>query len=231
MSQHPSLSPEADTDRLIAHARDTARKTADTTAADTIDALCTCIEDLVNLQSDLRKAAFRDAVRGIGEAIRNKQIPESVAWSRDLPGGYESDHALATEVERLGADQPVDIGELRQLRQKLKSAVDGTDDIDELTKRLYYATLFARKPSTNFLLPPGSPSRDIDLAALIVERVLPNGWWTMGCSGHNLNDLPVAKVGTWTGDNPKADSAKTAPLTLLTALSLTLIEFAKEEAK
>lgn len=230
MSQHTSLSPEADTDRLIAHARDTARKTADTTAADTIDALCTCIEDLVNLQSDLRKAAFRDAVRGIGEAIRSNQIPDSVAWSRDLPGAYESHDALATEVERLGANQPVDIGELRQLRQKLKTAVDGSDEIDELTKRVYYATLFAREPSTSMLLPPGSPSRCIDLAALIVERVLPNGWWTMGCSGQNLSELPIAKVGTWTGDNPKAESAKTAPLTLLSAMSLTLIEFAKKEA-
>jgi hypothetical protein len=230
MSQHPSLSPEADTDRLIVHARETARSTSDATAADTIEALCNCIENLVNLQADLRKTAFRDAVRGIGEAIRSNQVPDSVPWSRDLPGAYDSDEALATEIERLGASQPVDIGELRQLRNKLKTAVEGTDEIDEMAKRVYYATLFAREPSTNMLLPPGSPSRSIDLAALIVERVLPNGWWTMGCSGQNLNDLPVAKVGTWTGDNPKAETSKTTPLALLSAMSLTLIEFAKKEA-
>lgn len=111
----------------------------------------------------------------------------------------------------------------------MKSAKEGTADIDEAVKRIYYAALFERSPTTEAVLPPGSPSNSIDLVALIIQRILPNGWWTLGNSGENLGDLPAAKVGTWTGDNPKAETSPTPPLALLSALALTLIEAAKKD--
>lgn len=215
---------------LLSKARSVALQTSDTVAGDVIQELCSTIDSLQTTQAEVRREAFRDAVRGIAGAIRKDQVPAAVPWAQDLPGPYASNEELASELERAHAAEPITIAELRQFRLKLKSAEEGTPDIDDAVKRIYYAALFERSPTTEAILPPGSPSHSIDLAALIIQRILPNGWWTMGNSGENLADLPVAKVGTWTGDNPKAETSPTPPLALLSALALTLIEAAKKDA-
>ncbi len=191
--------------------------------------LCSEIESLRSNQSDLRRDAFREAVRGIANVIRNQQLPTDFPLARMIPGGYGSADKLAEEIERANRQGPVDVNELRQLRQKLRAAAEGSDEIDEAIKRLYYAKVFETNPSTENILPPGSPSRSLELAALVVQRVVPNGWWTMGNNGVNLTEPPVAKVGTWAGDNPKAESAATTSLALLSALVLTLISAAKKD--
>lgn len=214
---------------LLSRARSAALQTSDTVVADIILELCSAIDTMQTSQAEVRREAFRDAVRGIAAAIRKDQVPAAVPWAQELPGPYFSNEELASELERANAADPVTIAELRQFRLKLKSAEEGNNEIDDAIKRIYYAALFERSPTTEAILPPGSPSHSIDLSALIIQRILPNGWWTMGNSGENLSDLPVAKVGTWMGDNPKAESSTTPPLALLSALALTLIEAAKKD--
>lgn len=229
MSEKLDHTTTASVDLLVARSRELAQRTPDTQSSQTILELCEVLESLQGEQAEKRRENFRDAVRGIASAIRNDQVPATIPWAQDIPGTYGSNEALAMEIERANASDPVNITELRQLRQKLKSVDFGNDDIDDAIKRIYYAKLFEKGPSTENILPAGSPSRSIDLAALIVQRILPNGWWTMGCNGENLSEPPVAKVGTWTGDHPKPESAPSPPLTLLSALTLTLIEAAKKD--
>ncbi len=217
----------APVDVLLARARNISLQSPGTPASDTLLDLCAAIETMQASQTDLRREAFREAVRGIANVIRNQQLPPSSPLSHMVPGGYGSPEQLAGEIEQLNANEPVSIAELRQLRQKLKAASEGSDELDDALKRLYYAKVVEGDFSTENLLPPGSPSRSLELAVLIVEKILPNGWWTMGSNGVNLTEPPVAKVGTWTGDEPKAESAATAPLALLSAFVLTLIETAK----
>lgn len=216
-------------DALLAKAREVALQLPDTASCDAILDLCATVDNLLSGQADMRREVFREAVRGIAGAIRNDQVPAAVPWSQELPGPYGSNELLAQEIERANAAGPITISELRQLRVKIKSVEQGNDEVDEIVKQVYYGRLFESNPSTESILPPGSPSRSIDIAALIVQRLLPNGWWTMGSNGENLSDAPVAKVGTWTGDNPKPESAPTPPLSLLAAMTLTLIETAKKE--
>lgn len=217
----------APVDVLLSRARSIALQSPGIPITDTLLELCATIETMQSSQTDLRREAFREAVRGISNVIRNQQLPPSSPLSNMVPGGYGSPELLANEIEQLNAKEPVSIAELRQLRQKLKGAIEGSDELDEALKRLYYAKVVEGDFSTEDLLPPGSPSRSLELAVRIVEKVLPNGWWTMGSNGVNLTEPPVAKVGTWTGDEPKAESAATKPLALLSALVLTLIEAAK----
>lgn len=193
--------------------------------------LSSLISSLQSDQAELRRQAFREAVRGLANALRNRQIPPDSSLAKMLPGAYATAERLADEIERTSAAQPVTITELRQLRQKLKTASEGGDEIDEVVKRIYYATLLERNPSTEDIIPPGSPSRSLDIAAFVVEKVFPNGWWTLGSNGVNIDESAVAKVGSWTGDNPKAELASTAALALLGALVLTLIESQKKESR
>jgi hypothetical protein len=214
---------------LLSTARSHAMQAPQTRESELILELCAVIEAAPSDPAELRREIFRDAVKGIANVIRNSQLPPDLPLSKMVPGAYGTPELLATEIERANATEPVELTELRHIRQKLKSATEGSDDIDESIRRLYYATVFKKNPSTEDILPPGSPSRSLDIAALVVERVLPNGWWTLGANGANLDDMPVAKVGTWTGDNPKPESAPTQPLTLLLAMMLTLIEAAKKD--
>lgn len=180
-------------------------------------------------QAEIRREVFRDAIQGIGRAIRNNQIPSAISWAQEIPGQYGSAETLADELERTAANERVTVAQLRHLRQKLKTATEGTDEIDEAVRRIYYATVFERQPTSEALLPPGSPSRSIDIAAFIVQRILPNGWWTMGSNCENLSEPPVAKVGAWSGDNPKPETGTTTPIALLSALVLTMIAAAKKD--
>ncbi len=220
---------DAELELLLAKARHLTLQMTNSASSDIILELCAAVESLHAGQSEMRREVFREAVHGVANAIRHNQVPPTVPWSQNLPGAYGSNELLAQEIERVNTTEPVTLGELRQLRQKLKSANEGSDDLDEAIKRVYYGKCFERLRSTETILPPGSPSRSLDLAALIVQRVLPNGWWTMGSSGENLEASSVAKVGTWTGDNPKPEAASTTPLTLLAAMTLALIESAKKE--
>ncbi len=214
-------------DGLLSQARNVAASTTDKTASGTITQLCIAVEGLIAGQTELRREIFREAVRGIATAVRNRKIPDSVSLAQEIPGEYGSEDRFAKEIEATGASKPVDLAELRHLRQKLKASESGNDELDDLIRHIYYASILDREPSLDMILPPGSPTRSIDYAALVVQRVLPNGWWTMGCAGDLAVDGPVAKVGTWTGDNPKPESATTGPLTLLAAMTLTMIEAAK----
>lgn len=214
---------------LLSKARSVAVQAQDTAVSGLLLEMCTAIDQLRDDHIQLRRDIFRDAVRGLANAIRSNQVPPTIPWAQELPGVYGNNETLAAEIERTHAAEPPTLSELRQLRHKLKSAEVGNDDLDEAIKRVYYSKLFARGPSVEMILPPGSPSRSIDLAALIVQRVMPNGWWTLGCSGENLEDPPLSKVGTWTGDNPKLQSASTTPLALMAAMVLTLIEGLKKE--
>lgn len=215
---------------ILDNARRIALKSKDSESSAVILELCAEVDKLVASATNVRRDAFRDAIHGIGNAIRNDRVPQSIAWARDIPGPFGTPEELAHEIEATNATELVNVTELRQLRQKIKAASDGDDAIDKAVRRIYYATLYKRNPSTTSILPPGSPSRSIDLAAFITERLLPNGWWTMGSSGENLTDAPVAKVGTWTGDNPKAETASTSALALLSALILTMIEATKKDS-
>ncbi len=216
-------------DILLTRARDMALRSPGTPTSEVLLELCAVIDSMRTNQVELRREAFREAVRGIANVIRNQQLPGDFPLAKMIPGGYGSPEKLAEEIERANAQGPVDINDLRQLRQKLRTATEGSDEIDEAVKRVYYAKVFETNPSTEDILPPGSPSRSLELAAHVVQKVVPNGWWTMGSNGVNLTEPPVAKVGTWAGDNPKAESAATTPLALLSALVLTLIAAAKKD--
>jgi hypothetical protein len=225
---NPAASPAPE--GLIAQARHFAEQAPGSAAADLILQLCAALEQQPAGLPDVRREIFREAVKGIANVIRKGQLPADLPLAGMLPGAYGTPELLAQEIERANAGEPVTLAELRQVRQKLKTASEGNEEIDEAIKRIYYAKLFESNQSTENIMPPGSPSRSIDLAALVVERVLPNGWWTMGNNGDNLEDQAIAKVGTWAGDDPKPESGPTAPLTLLSALVLTLIEAAKKDS-
>lgn len=214
---------------LLLKARRIAGEAPADPASQVINELCSALESQQNDQSDVRREAFRDAVRGIANVIRNGQLPADLPLARMMPGGYGSAEVLASEIEKANATQPVGLGELRQLRQKLKGASEGSDELDDAIKRVYYSKVFAQNPSTEYVLPPGSPSRSLDLASVIVQRVVPNGWWTMGSAGVNISEPAVAKVGTWTGDNPKSETGSSTAVALLSAMILTLIEAAKKD--
>eukprot|EP00913_Durusdinium_trenchii_P026878 g25213.t1 len=214
---------------LLDTARQTAAAEPSAPSSGLLIELCTVIEARPSDAAGLRREVFREAVKGIANVIRNGQLPSELPLARMVPGGYGTAEALAQEIERANATEPVTLAELRQLRQKLKAADGASEDIDESVKRLYYSKVFATNATTEDILPPGSPSQSLDLATIVTERVLPNGWWTMGSNGINLDDHPIAKVGTWTGDDPKPETGPTAPLALLSALVLTLIETAKKE--
>jgi hypothetical protein len=229
ISDSREYAASGETETLVARARQVAGEAPGDAASQIMIELCSVVENLNANQTDVRREAFRDAVRGIANVIRNGQLPPDLALTRMMPGGYGSAEALASEIERADASQPVRLGELRQLRQKLKAATEGSDELDEAVKRVYYANVFGENPSTEYVLPPGSPSRSLDLATLVVQRVVPNGWWTMGSSGVNIVEPAVAKVGTWTGDNPKPETGPSTPIALLSAMVLTLIEAAKKD--
>jgi hypothetical protein len=218
-------------DVLLSHARSTAQQDPAHPSSKLLIDLASLASSLQADQAELRRQAFREAVRGLANVIRNRQIPPESTLSSMVPGAYGSAEVLANEIERTGASVRLTIAELRQLRQKLKTTEEGNDEIDEAVRRIYYATLFDRNPSVEDILPPGSPSRSLEIAAFLVERILPNGWWTLGSSSVNVKEPPAAKVGTWAGDNPKAECAATTPLTLLAALVLTLIETEKKQSK
>lgn len=216
-------------DALVEHARNLASQDPGAPYSAVLRELAAHVEGDPNKLSDVRREIFRDAVKGIANVIRNGQLPAELPLAKMVPGGYGSPELLAQEIERANATKPLSLGELRSIRGKIKAATEGGDAIDEVVKRLYYARLFHDTPSTENILPPGSPSRSLDLTALIVERIFPNGWWTLGTNGENISEPSAAKVGTWTGDEPKAETASTAPLALLSALILTMIEAAKKE--
>ncbi|MBB6508920.1 hypothetical protein F4695_002277 [Rhizobium soli] len=217
-------------DDLLGQARDLAAQSPDAPSSALLLELCAAIEAGPRDIAEIRREIFRDAVKGIANVIRNGQLPAELPLAKMVPGGYGSPELLAQEIEKANATKPITIGELRSIRGKVKAAEEASEAIDDLAKRIYYAKIFDTNPSTEDILPPGSPSRSLDLMSMIIQRVLPNGWWTLGSNGENLSDPSIAKVGTWAGDEPKPESAPTPALALLSAFILTLIETAKKDA-
>lgn len=172
----------------------------------------------------MRREAFLDGIRGAAKAIQSRQ---ATGKSDLMVEPKENADVLAAGAARIVNVTPIRIDELRRLRHKINSAIEGNDEIDDELKRIYYSIIRERDPSSSDILPSGSPSRSLDVATFLIERVLREGWWTLGNSGTNVPEKPLAKVGRYAGQDAKAQSAATTVLTLLSAWVLTLIEAIK----
>lgn len=214
-------------EELLVTARRTAGQDPSAAVSPLLLDICGAVDRLLADQEEMRKEAFRDGIRGAAKVIKNRQHTPGSALS-DLiseQGGHSD--MFANEAAKIANTTPVRVEELRKLRQKINTAIDGNDDIDDELKRIYYSVMMERSPSSADVLPPGSPSRSLDVATFLVERMLRDGWWTLGNSGVNAPESPVAKVGRYSGQDCKPQTAATAVLTLLSALVLTLIESTK----
>jgi hypothetical protein len=214
-------------DDLLAKARNAAQTMADQQAAALLLEICSAASALVAEQAQMRKEAFRDGIRGAAKVIRNRQAAPGSALSELFTGEGSNPDIFADELSGIAGTTAVTVNDLRKLRQKINTAPEGNDDIDNDIRRVYYAVMTDRSPTSADILPPGSPSRSLDAAAFIVEKLLREGWWTLGNSGVNASDKPVGKVGLTPTQSSKPQTAATTPLTLLSALVLTLIESSK----
>lgn len=176
---------------------------------------------------DVRREAFREGIRGAAKVIRNRQATPGSALGDMLSAANADPEAFAAEVEKAGASEPVTINLLRKLRGKVSNATDGSDEIDRDLKTVYYSVMNERNPTAADILPPGSPSRSLDVATFMIERMLRDGWWTLGNSGVNAGEKPVGKIGLNAQQSSKPHTAETTPLALLSALLLTLIDTSK----
>lgn len=219
--QKPSLND------LLARANDTARTMADQKAAALLLEVCSAASALIAKQDEIRKEAFRDGIRGAAKVIRNRQAAPGSALSELFTGEGTNPDIFADELSGIASTKAVTVNDLRKLRQKINTAPEGNDDIDNDIRLVYYSVMTDRNPTSADILPPGSPSRSLDVATFVIEKILREGWWTLGNSGVNANDKPVGKVGLTPTQSSKPQTAATTPLTLLSALVLTLIESSK----
>ncbi|CAN7612608.1 hypothetical protein LJR235_004536 [Pararhizobium sp. LjRoot235] len=214
-------------DDLLAKARNAAQTMGDQQAAALLLEICSAASALVAEQAEMRKEAFRDGIRGAAKVIRNRQAAPGSALSELFTGEGSNPDIFADELSGIAGSTAVTVNDLRKLRQKINTAPEGNDDIDNDIRRVYYAVMTDRSPTSADILPPGSPSRSLDAAAFVVEKLLREGWWTLGNSGVDASDKPVGKVGLTPTQSSKPQTAATTPLTLLSALVLTLIESSK----
>ncbi|MBW9064839.1 hypothetical protein JNB71_16165 [Rhizobium herbae] len=212
---------------LLARARDEAQMMADKKAAALLLEVCAAASTLVAEQESIRKEAFRDGIRGAAKVIRNRQAAPGSALSELFTGDGTNPDLFADELAKIAASTAVTVNDLRKLRQKVNAAPEGSDEIDDEIRRIYYSVMSDRNPTSADILPPGSPSRSLDVATFVIEKILREGWWTLGNGGVNTGDKPVGKVGLTPAQSSKPQTAATAPLTLLSALILTLIESSK----
>ncbi len=212
---------------LLARARDEAQMMADKKAATLLLQVCSAASALVAEQESIRKEAFRDGIRGAAKVIRNRQAAPGSALSELFTGGGANPDLFADELAKIADGTAVTVNDLRKLRQKINAAPEGNDEIDKDIRRVYYSVMSDRDPASGDILPPGSPSRSLDVATFVIEKILREGWWTLGNGGVNTSDKPVGKVGLNPSQSSKPQTAATAPLTLLSALVLTLIESSK----
>ncbi|WP_341487093.1 hypothetical protein [Pararhizobium sp. A13] len=219
--QKPSLND------LLARANDAAQTMADQKAAALLLEVCSAASALIAKQDEIRKEAFRDGIRGAAKVIRNRQAAPGSALSELFTGEGTNPDVFADELSGIASTNAVTVNDLRKLRQKINTAPEGNDDIDNDIRRVYYSVMSDRNPTSADILPPGSPSRSLDVATFVIEKILREGWWTLGNSGVNANDKPVGKVGLTPTQSSKPQTAATTPLTLLSALVLTLIESSK----
>lgn len=219
--QKPSLND------LLASARGAAQTMGDQNAASLLLEVCSAASALIAEQAEMRKEAFRDGIRGAAKVIRNRQAAPGSALSELFTGEGTKPDIFADELAGIAGSTAVTVNDLRKIRQKINSAPEGNDNIDNDIRRVYYSVMSDRTPTSADILPPGSPSRSLDAATFVVEKILREGWWTLGNSGVNASDKPVGKVGLSPTQSSKPQTAATAPLTLLSALVLTLIESSK----
>lgn len=214
-------------DALTARAREAAvTGTSPETAALLLE-LAAALDEVRVQMDDIRREAFREGIRGAAKVIRNRQAAPGSALGEMLSAANADPEAFAAEVEKAGAKEPVTLNQLRRLRGRVTNATEGTDEIDDDLKTIYYSVMNERNPTAADILPPGSPSRSLDVVTFMIERMLRDGWWTLGNSGVNGGEKPVGKIGLTAQQSSKPHSAATTPLTLISALVLTLIENSK----
>lgn len=214
-------------DELLAKAKDVVAQAPDAPIAPLLLGLCDAVARLQADQSEMRKEAFREGIRGAAKVIQNRQKMQGSILSDIVAENGGNADVFAQEAAKVANVAPVKIEDLRKLRQKLNTALEGNDEIDDELKRIYYSVVMDRNPSAADILPPGSPSRSLDVATFLVERVLWEGWWTLGNGGINVPEKPLAKVGRYSGQDSRPQSAANPVLTLLSAWVLTLIETIK----
>lgn len=212
---------------LLARAREVALASPDQNATALLLEVCSATSALIEKQDEIRKEAFRDGIRGAAKVIRNRQAAPGSALSELFTGDGSNPDVFAEELNGIADTLTVTVADLRKLRQKINSATEGTDDIDDDIRRVYYSVMNERNPTSADVLPPGSPSRSLDVATFVIEKILRKGWWTLGNSGVDADDKPVGKVGLSPNESSKPQSAATPPLTLLSTLVLALIESSK----
>lgn len=219
--QKPSLND------LLARANEAAQTMVDQNAAALLREVCSAASALIAKQDEIRKEAFRDGIRGAAKVIRNRQASPGSALSELFTGDGTNPDLFADELTGIAGSTSITVNDLRKLRQKINAAPEGNDDIDNDIRRVYYSVMSGRNPTSADILPPGSPSRSLDVATFVIEKILREGWWTLGNSGVNASDKPVGKVGRTPTQSSKPQTAATPSLTLLSALVLTLIESSK----
>ncbi|MFP5077630.1 hypothetical protein ACLE20_10005 [Rhizobium sp. YIM 134829] len=214
-------------EQLTARAREAAVTGTSPEVAALLLELAAAIDEVQVQMDDVRREAFREGIRGAAKVIRNRQASPGSALGDMLSAANADPEAFALEVEKAGAKEPVTLDLLRKLRGKVTNAKEGTDEIDEILKTVYYSVMNERTPTASDILPPGSPSRSLDVTTFMIERMLRDGWWTLGNSGVNAGEKPVGKIGLNAQQSSKPHTAETTPLALISALVLTLIEASK----
>lgn len=214
-------------DGLVARARETAISGASPEISAVLLDMAAALDAVRGGEESVRREAFREGIRGAAKVIRNRQATPGSPLGDLLSSANADPEAFANEVLKVAGGEPVTVADLRRLRQKVNTATEGSDDIDDDLKRIYYSVMNERNPTAADILPPGSPSRSLDVTTFILERILRDGWWTLGNSGINAGDQPVGKVGLSPAQSSKPQTAPTPPLALLSALVLTLIETSK----
>ncbi|MFB2551229.1 hypothetical protein [Ensifer soli] len=215
-------------DDLLVSARSYAEASPESPAARLVNDLALTVSRMLEREAQLRREAFLDGIRGAAKVIKNRQLAPDSILSELISKDSDNQDRFAEEISRVAVSEPVTLKELRALRRKLTTAEVGNDEIDEDVRRLYYLILNQGDPSSKDVMPPGSPSRSIDLAAFVVERLLAEGWWTLGNSGQRADDKPMANVGLYSDHDSKPQTAATPALALLTALTFTLIQASKD---
>ena len=221
--------PLASPDDLLLQARDLAATQPEAPAAGLLLALVHEVHALRAQMVESRREGFKEGIRGAAKVIRNRQAAEGSALAGLMNRSQDDLDRFAREVEQTAEGGPITLTDLRKLRSKINAVTEGDDELDEGIRRLYYGVIHTRMPGAADIPPPGSPSRSLDVAAFIVERIMQDGWWTLGKSGIRVEEKPVSKVGMHSQHNPGSHSASDGPLTLLLALVMTLIDNIKRQ--
>ncbi|OLP53415.1 hypothetical protein BJF92_01275 [Rhizobium rhizosphaerae] len=221
--------PLASSDDLLTQARDLAAAQPEAPASALLVALANEVRALRAQLADSRREGFKEGIRGAAKVIRNRQAAEGSALAGLMNRSQEDIERFSREVEQAAEGGPITLTDLRRLRSKINAVTVGDDELDDGIRRLYYSVVHTRTPGADDIPPPGSPSRSLDVASFIVERIMQEGWWTLGKSGMRVEEKPVSKVGMYAQHNPGSHSASDGPLTLLLALVMTLIENVKRQ--